>query len=50
MFYFCLSLSLTAVCDQIRTVDKSRLRKLAGSFSEQDLTSLDEGVRRVLGL
>lgn len=47
---FCLGKQVTAVCDQIRTVDKSRLKKLAGSLSEKDLNSLDDGLRQVLSL
>ena len=46
----CLNKEVTAVCDQIRTVDKSRLKKLAGSLSESDLNSLDDGLRQVLNL
>lgn len=41
---------LTAVCDQIRTVDKSRLRNSAGQLSVKDLYTLDEGLRQVLAL
>lgn len=46
----CLSKQVTAICDQIRTVDKSRLKNLAGSLSEKDLNSLDDGLRQVLSL
>ena len=46
----CLGKSVTAVCDQIRTVDKSRLRNAAGQLSVKDLCSLDEGLRQVLAL
>ena len=41
---------VTAVCDQIRTVDKSRLKKMAGSLSEKDLIALDNGLRQILCL
>lgn len=46
----CLNKQVTAVCDQIRTVDKSRLRNQAGSLSQRDLNSLDDGLRQVLSL
>lgn len=46
----CLGKQVTAVCDQIRTVDKNRLQKPAGSLSESDLNALDEGVRQILCL
>jgi mRNA interferase MazF len=46
----CLGKSVTAVCDQIRTVDKSRLKNRAGTLSEQDLSALDDGLRQVLCL
>ena len=46
----CLGKQVTAVCDQIRTVDKSRLKKLVGSLSEKDLNALDDGLRQVLCL
>ncbi len=46
----CLEKPATAICDQIRTVDKSRLRTHAGMLSMQDLNALDEGLRQVLCL
>jgi len=46
----CLNKKVTAVCDQIRTVDKSRLKKPAGSLSISDLNALDNGLRQVLSL
>lgn len=46
----CLNKQVTAVCDQIRTVDKSRLKKSAGFLSEKDLNALDDGLRQVLSL
>jgi mRNA interferase MazF len=46
----CLNKKVTAVCDQIRTVDKTRLKNSAGSLSMQDLNSLDDGLRQVLSL
>ena len=46
----CLGKKVTAVCDQIRTVDKSRLKKMAGTLSEKDLSTLDDGLRQILCL
>ncbi len=46
----CLNKKAIAICDQIRTVDKSRLRKSAGRLSAQDLIALDDGLRRILAL
>ncbi len=46
----CLNKQVTAICDQIRTVDKSRLRGIAETLSEKDLSSLDDGLRQVLTL
>lgn len=46
----CLGKQVTAVCDQIRTVDKSRLKNVAGSLTDKDLNALDDGLRQVLCL
>lgn len=46
----CLNKQVTAVCDQIRTVDKSRLKGFIGTLSGKDLNSLDDGLRQVLSL
>jgi mRNA interferase MazF len=46
----CLGKTVTAVCDQIRTVDKKRLAHSAGRLSAKNLTSLDESLRQVLCL
>jgi mRNA interferase MazF len=46
----CLGKQVTAICDQIRTVDKSRLTKQAGKLSIKDLTALDDGLRQILTL
>ncbi|MBX9587630.1 MAG: type II toxin-antitoxin system PemK/MazF family toxin [Gammaproteobacteria bacterium] len=46
----CLDKQVSAVCDQIRSVDKSRLRKSAGSLSSKDLQALDDALRQVLAL
>lgn len=46
----CLDKQVVAICDQIRTVDKSRLIKPAGQLSLHDLNALDDGLRQVLSL
>ena len=46
----CLGKTVTAVCDQIRTVDKKRLVQAAGELSTHDLHALDQGLRQVLTL
>lgn len=47
---FCMGKQVTAVCDQIRTVDKSSLKSSVGSLTSNDLNALDEGLRKVLSL
>ena len=46
----CLDKKVTAVCDQIRTVDKSRLKNQAGSLSVKDLNTLNDSLRQILSL
>jgi mRNA interferase MazF len=46
----CLNKHVSAISDQIRTVDKSRLRGFIGALSDKDLNSLDDGLRQVLSL
>lgn len=46
----CLGKQVVAVCDQIRSVDKSRFSKLADQLSLKDLSMLDDGLRQVLSL
>ncbi|MGH8611347.1 MAG: type II toxin-antitoxin system PemK/MazF family toxin [Gammaproteobacteria bacterium] len=46
----CLGRRVVAACDQIRAVDKTRLRESAGSLSKEDMEAIDEGLRRVLVL
>ena len=46
----CLDKTVTAVCDQIRAVDKSRLIKSAGQLTLEDLETLENGLRQVLSL
>lgn len=46
----CLGKKVAAVCDQIRTVDKSRLVQAAGNLSLKDMDTLDESLRQILTL
>lgn len=46
----CLGKIVTAVCDQIRTVDKSRLIKPAGKMALKNLETLEDSLRQVLSL
>ncbi|MGE3921036.1 MAG: type II toxin-antitoxin system PemK/MazF family toxin [Gammaproteobacteria bacterium] len=46
----CLNQKVAAICDQIRTVDKSRLGKSAGQLSYQDLNILEDALRQGLCL
>jgi mRNA interferase MazF len=39
-----------AACDQIRAVDRTRLRRQAGDLSRGDLRAVEDGVRAVLML
>jgi mRNA interferase MazF len=50
IYVLCLGKQVTAVCDQIRTVDKSRLKNLVGVLSDKDLLTLDDSLRQVLCL
>ena len=46
----CLNKQVTAVCDQIRTIDKSRLKNQVGALSEKDMDSLNDGLRQTMCL
>jgi mRNA interferase MazF len=46
----CLGKRVVAVCDQIRTVDKTRMQKQAGEISLNDMNELDECLKQVLAL
>src|SRR3990167_6950653 len=46
----CLGLQVSAVCYQIRTVDKSRLYQPAGTLSNDDMDSLEDSLRQILSL
>ena len=37
-----------AICDQIRAVDRTRLRREEGRLTREDLRAVEEGVRAVL--
>ena len=39
-----------AVCDQVRSVDKTRLTRLAGTLSGIDLRAVESGLRAILRL
>ena len=42
--------NLMALCHQIRTIDKTRVGKLLGTLSLDDLAVVEDGVRRIHGL
>ncbi|MCP4475611.1 MAG: type II toxin-antitoxin system PemK/MazF family toxin [Gammaproteobacteria bacterium] len=46
----CLNKQVSAICDQIRAVDKSRLVKLVDCLSQHDLNMLEESLRQILVL
>jgi mRNA interferase MazF len=46
----CIGKQVTAVCDQLRSIDKIRLKNKAGSLSSEDLSVLEESLRQVLCL
>lgn len=46
----CLGKPVTAVCDQVRTLNKTFLNNLAGQLSVDDMNAIDDGLRLVLGL
>lgn len=46
----CLNKTATAICDQIRAIDKSRLVKSAGQLALEDLEALEDGLRQVLSI
>ena len=46
----CLGKQVVAVCDQIRAIDKTRLRESAGTLAKEDMEAIDEGLRQVLVL
>ena len=39
-----------AICDRMRAVDRSRLLRIEGSLSREDLRAVEDGVRAVLQL
>jgi mRNA interferase MazF len=46
----CLGRKVVAVCDQLRAVDKSRLREKAGTLIAGDLEKVEDGLRQILSL
>ena len=46
----CMDKPSVAVCDQIRTVDKTRLRKQAGKFSIKEIMDLEDSLKQILSL
>ena len=39
-----------ALCDQLRSVDKRRIRRLVGMLTAEEVRSVEDGVRLFLGL
>lgn len=46
----CDNKDVVAVCDQVRTVDKSRFESKIGELSIKDMDKIDESLRVVLSL
>lgn len=46
----CLKDNSVAVCDQIRTVDKTRLVSFAAKLPHQDLEAIEESLKQILAL
>lgn len=46
----CLDKEVVVVCDQIRAVDKTRLKKFVGSLSLIELEAIDNGLKNLLSL
>lgn len=46
----CMGKHVSAVCDQIRTVDKVRLGEHSGNLSDHDMDLLEKSLRQVLSL
>ncbi|MAZ77759.1 MAG: PemK family transcriptional regulator [Legionellaceae bacterium] len=46
----CMKKNVVAVCDQIRSVDKSRFTEKIESMEDADLQRLDHGLKQVLCL
>ena len=46
----CLNKSVIAVCDQIRAIDKTRLKKQAGSLLPFDLARIEQSLQQILCL
>lgn len=46
----CMNKQVTAVCDQIRTIDKSRLLDPIGKLSSTDMMAIEKSLRQILVL
>ena len=46
----CLGRTAVALCDQLRAVDKGRLREPAGALTADDLGQIEEALRHILSL
>jgi len=46
----CMDKKSVAVCDQIRAIDKSRLVKLVGKITLEELELLEESLRQILAI
>ena len=46
----CMGRDVVAVCDQIRAIDKNRIKKEGGTLSTEDMEAVDEGLRQVLSI
>lgn len=46
----CLDKNVAAVCDQLRSVDKKRLKNLAATLAQEDLELLENALRSVMVL
>ena len=46
----CLNKKVTAICDQIRTIDKSRLQNSVGKLSVKDMQTIENSLKQILVL
>ena len=45
-----VGLGSVAICDQLLAVDKSRIKNIAGSITDDELDALDQSLKQILGL
>ena len=45
-----LGINSVAVCDQIRAIDKTRIREKIGELTSQEMDLLDDSLKQTLGL